>query len=103
MSSRNAYLDADERARSVALARVMHETAAKLEGGAPIRTATDEAKAAILAAGFTSVDYVEARRADTLAPFGLECAPTGASGRLLVAARMGKTRLIDNMGFVRKA
>jgi pantoate--beta-alanine ligase len=102
MSSRNAYLTAEERARSAGLARVMRETAALLEGGAGIRAATDAAKAEILAAGFTSVDYVEARRADTLAPFGLECAPGGASGRLLVAARMGKTRLIDNVGFVRR-
>ena len=102
MSSRNAYLDAEQRARAPGLARVMRETAALLEGGAGIRAATDAAKAEILAAGFTSVDYVEARRADTLAPFGLECAPAGASGRLLVAARLGKTRLIDNMGFVRR-
>jgi pantoate--beta-alanine ligase len=103
MSSRNAYLDREERARSASLARVMRETAALLENGAGIRAATDAAKAEIMAAGFTSVDYVEARRADTLAPFGQECAPVGASGRVLVAARMGKTRLIDNMGFVRKA
>jgi pantoate--beta-alanine ligase len=102
MSSRNAYLDAEQCARAPGLARVMRETAALLEGGAGIRAATDAAKAEILAAGFTSVDYVEARRADTLAPFGLECAPAGASGRLLVAARLGKTRLIDNMGFVRR-
>ena len=102
MSSRNAYLGAEERARAAGLARVMRETAALLEGGAGIRAATDAAKAEILAAGFTSVDYVEARRADTLAPFGLESAPVGASCRLLVAARMGKTRLIDNVGFVRR-
>jgi pantoate--beta-alanine ligase len=102
MSSRNAYLDKEERARAPGLARVMRETATLLEGGAGIRAAADAAKTEILAAGFTSVDYVEARRADTLAPFGLECAPVGASGRLLVAARMGKTRLIDNVGFVRR-
>lgn len=102
MSSRNAYLDKEERARAPGLARVMRETAALLESGAGIRAATDAAKAEILAAGFTQVDYVEARRADTLAPFGLESCPAGASGRLLVAARLGKTRLIDNMGFVRR-
>jgi pantoate--beta-alanine ligase len=103
MSSRNAYLDKEERVRAPGLARVMHETAELLAGGAGIRAATDRAKAEIMAAGFTSVDYVEARRADTLAPFGLESAPVGASGRLLVAARLGKTRMIDNVGFVRKA
>ena len=102
MSSRNAYLDKEARARAPGLARVMRETAALLEGGAGIRAATDAAKAEILAAGFTQVDYVEARRADTLAPFGAESCPSGASGRLLIAARLGKTRLIDNMGFVRR-
>ncbi len=102
LSSRNVYLEKEERARAPGLARVMHETAALLERGAGIRAATDAAKAEILAAGFTSVDYVEARRADTLAPFGQECTPAGASARLLVAARLGKTRLIDNMGFVRR-
>ncbi len=102
MSSRNAYLNADERAQAAALSGVMFATAAKLEAGDPIRASTDAAKAELLAAGFASVDYVEARRADTLAPFGAETCPAGASGRLLFAARMGKTRLIDNMGFVRR-
>ncbi len=102
MSSRNAYLDAQQRSQAAAMARVMKETAAKLEAGEPIRAATDAAKADLIAAGFASVDYVEARRADTLAPFGAETCPNGATGRLLFAARLGKTRLIDNMGFVRR-
>ncbi len=103
MSSRNAYLSANERARAATLARVMRDTAVKLEAGDSIRTATEAAHAELLAAGFASIDYVEARRADTLAPFGSDTAPAGASGRLLIAARMGTTRLIDNMGFVRKS
>lgn len=102
MSSRNAYLDASQRTQAATLSRVMFETAAKLEAGDAIRTTTDAAKTALIAAGFASVDYVEARRADTLAPFGAETCPAGTSGRLLVAARMGKTRLIDNMAFVRR-
>lgn len=102
MSSRNAYLDADQRAQAAAISRVMFATAAKLGAGGPIRAVTDAAKAELIAAGFASVDYVEARRADTLAPFGAETCPAGASGRLLFAARLGKTRLIDNMGFVRR-
>jgi pantoate--beta-alanine ligase len=102
MSSRNAYLSTDQRAQAGSLSRVMRETAARLEAGESIRTATDAAQVALLAEGFVSVDYVEARRADTLAPFGQDTAPIGASGRLLVAARMGTTRLIDNMGFVRR-
>jgi pantoate--beta-alanine ligase len=102
MSSRNAYLSAEERQQAGALPRVMRATAAKLEAGDPIRAATEAAKADLLAAGFASVDYVEARRADTLAPFGAEVCPAGISGRLLFAARLGKTRLIDNTPFVRK-
>jgi pantoate--beta-alanine ligase len=53
-------------------------------------------------AGFTGVDYVAVRRADTLAPFGGDTAPAGVTGRLLIAARLGRTRLLDNMAFQRK-
>lgn len=102
MSSRNSYLNAEQRGQAVAVSRVMFATAAKLEAGEPIRAATDAAKAELMAAGFASIDYVEARRADTLAPFGADTCPAGTSGRLLVAARLGKTRLIDNVGFVRR-
>jgi pantoate--beta-alanine ligase len=101
MSSRNAYLSAEERAKASEISRVMRQTALRLEAGEPIRAVTDAAKADLASAGYV-IDYVEARRADTLAPFGMETAPAGASGRVLVAARLGKTRLIDNMGFQRK-
>jgi len=102
MSSRNAYLNPEERTQAAAMSKVMFATAAKVEAGELIRAAADTAKADLLAAGFASVDYVEARRADTLAPFGAETCPAGTSGRLLIAARLGKTRLIDNIGFVRR-
>jgi pantoate--beta-alanine ligase len=102
MSSRNAYLTTEERGQAVEVARTMREAALRIEAGEPIRAVTDAAKASLMAAGYTGVDYVEARRADTLAPFGAEIAPAGISGRLLVAARLGKTRLIDNMAFQRK-
>jgi pantoate--beta-alanine ligase len=102
MSSRNAYLSVEERLQAVEVSRVMNEAAGALEAGQPIRATTEAAKARLMAAGFASVDYVEARRADTLAPFGSDAAPAGCVGRLLVAARLGKTRLIDNMGFTRK-
>jgi pantoate--beta-alanine ligase len=101
MSSRNAYLSAEEREKASLVSKVMRETALRLEAGEPIRTVTDVAKSDLTNAGY-AVDYVEARRADTLAPFGMETAPVGATGRVLVAARLGKTRLIDNMGFQRK-
>jgi pantoate--beta-alanine ligase len=101
MSSRNAYLSAEERAKAGDVSRIMRQTALRLEAGEPIRAVTDAARVDLSSAGY-AVDYVEARRADTLAPFGMESAPAGASGRVLLAARLGKTRLIDNMGFVRR-
>lgn len=102
MSSRNAYLSADERARAVAVYQAMTAAVGRVEAGDRISAAAEEAQQMLISAGFTSVDYVAARRADTLAPFGGDTAPAGVSGRLLIAARMGKTRLIDNTGFVRK-
>jgi pantoate--beta-alanine ligase len=102
MSSRNAYLSADERATAAALPRAMHEAAARIEAGERISATAEDARQAMMTAGFTAVDYVAARRADTLAPFGGDSAPAGISGRLLIAARLGRTRLIDNVGFVRR-
>lgn len=101
MSSRNAYLSADERAKAALVSKVMREAAGKIEAGESIAAATGAAKAELTAAGYSGVDYIEARRADTLAPFGADKAPSGVAGRMLVAARLGKTRLIDNMGFRR--
>jgi pantoate--beta-alanine ligase len=102
MSSRNTYLSAEDRAKAADVSRVMREAAIKLEAGETIRSVTDAAKAVLMAAGYAGVDYIEARRADTLAPFGGETAPIGISGRLLIAARLGKTRLIDNLAFQRR-
>lgn len=102
MSSRNAYLNPDERTRAAQLSRAMREAAAKLEVGEPVSTVSEAARQMMMDAGFTSVDYVAVRRADTLAPFGGDITPVGVTGRLLIAARMGNTRLIDNMGFVRR-
>jgi pantoate--beta-alanine ligase len=102
MSSRNAYLSPEERAKAAEVGRAMRDAAARIEAGGSIREITETAKNELMAAGYTSVDYVEARRADTLAPFGGDSAPVGITGRLLIAARLGKTRLIDNMPFVRR-
>ncbi len=101
MSSRNTYLSPAERACAGALPRLLEATAARIAAGERISAAGEEMRAALLSAGFSSVDYIAARRADTLAPFGGDTAPAGVSGRLLAAARMGTTRLIDNTGFVR--
>ncbi len=102
MSSRNAYLGTDDRAKAAAIYRAMTEAAARVEAGERISATAENAQQTLIGAGFTSVDYVAVRRADTLAPFGSDTAPAGVTGRLLIAARMGKTRLIDNTAFVRK-
>ncbi|WP_374544570.1 pantoate--beta-alanine ligase [Rhodoblastus sp.] len=92
MSSRNVYLSAEERARAVTLSRVLRESAEAIQGGAAVAETVACAGAEIAAAGF-ALDYIEARKAESLAP-----AASLADGpiRLLVAARIGRTRLIDN-------
>jgi pantoate--beta-alanine ligase len=92
LSSRNVYLSAEERATAVTLSRVLRESAEAIKGGAPVADVVSRAEVEIAAAGF-ALDYFEARNALSLAP-----AATLSEGpiRLLVAARLGKTRLIDN-------
>ena len=94
LSSRNAYLTDAERAVAPALHRVLQECAAAIAAGKPIGPVLRHGREAITKVGFT-VDYLEARDAETLVPVG-----TSTSGkiRLLVAARLGTTRLIDNVG-----
>jgi len=94
MSSRNVYLAADERAAAPVLYRVLTLCARKIAAGRPIATIMAEGREAIVRAGFT-LDYLEARHAETLAPIA---AAKDGPIRLLVAARIGKTRLIDNTG-----
>lgn len=95
MSSRNVYLSADERRAAGQLNIILRETAASVAGGAAISKATREGAARITALGFERIDYLDIRSADTLASFPSD-RPDGAA-RILVAARIGKTRLIDNM------
>ena len=94
LSSRNAYLSPAERAAAPVLARTLKDCAGQIAGGAAIERALAKGRKAIAAAGF-KLDYLEARNAETLAPLG---ARSGERIRLLVAATLGKTRLIDNMG-----
>ena len=96
LSSRNAYLSDDERPVAGSLNRVLAESLQRLRARTPVKSVEDWAIEALLSAGFHSVDYVEARTPETLARLG----PGPAEGpiRLLAAARLGKTRLIDNMG-----
>ena len=96
MSSRNAYLSRGERAIAPALHRALLDAAAKLQDGAEAEAVLKEAVQAILAAGFTSVDYLELRAACGLAPLSR----LDRVARLLVAARLGRARLIDNIPIV---
>ncbi len=94
LSSRNRYLSAEERARAVALPQAMADAAQDIARGGDIEDALIAAKAALFEAGFETVDYIELRDAETLQPVERLEHPA----RLLVAARIGKTRLIDNIG-----
>ena len=96
LSSRNAYLSPEERAAAVALPNAMKAAAKAVAEGGRIDEAEETAKAALAAAGFRQVDYVNIREANDLSRLGP--GPIGdAQGRILVAAWLGKTRLIDNM------
>jgi pantoate--beta-alanine ligase len=94
MSSRNVHLSPDERAVAPVLHRVLKLCAEKIAKGRRVPTILAEGREAIERAGF-KLDYLEARHAETLAP--LASAKDGPV-RLLVAARLGRTRLIDNIG-----
>ncbi len=93
LSSRNAYLDARERAIAPALHRTLTLVAEAVAGGAPPAGETARGHAALLDAGFASVDYIELRDAETLAPVETMTRPA----RVLAAAWLGRARLIDNV------
>lgn len=99
MSSRNRYLNAEDREAAVTLPNAMKAAITKIEAGAAVNKSLAELKAALVSAGFQSVDYVSLADANSLA---LLDALTDRPARLLVAARIGSTRLIDNMA-VQKA
>ena len=93
MSSRNAYLSAGERSVAPLLYRVLKSCAARIKNGESIAGVLDIGRQEIDIAGF-AVDYLEARHAVTLAPVSSR---DDGPIRLLVAAKIGKTRLIDNI------
>jgi pantoate--beta-alanine ligase len=94
MSSRNAYLTPAERAAAPALPRAMQAAIVQVRSGTPIAAALGVLDQSLLAAGFASVDYAELADAETLEALD---ALGERPARLLVAARIGKARLIDNM------
>lgn len=91
LSSRNQYLSADERARAPEIARTLRAMADALGAGEGVAAVEAMARARLEAAGF-AVDYAEVRTAGLAAP-----APGDGARVALVAARLGRTRLIDNL------
>ncbi|MCV3209690.1 pantoate--beta-alanine ligase [Mesorhizobium sp. YC-39] len=92
MSSRNAYLSEAELDVARQLNAILRRAAVTLAAGSDEDSAIAEASRALVKAGFDKVDYVAARESLTLAPWR-----HGRDGRLLAAAWLGKTRLIDNV------
>ena len=93
LSSRNAYLSPDERERALALPRALDEAQKSIMSGETVSTILDRARARLEAAGFGKVDYLALVDAATLEP------RDHAHGemRLIAAATIGATRLIDNI------
>ena len=95
LSSRNIYLAPAERAAATVLNQVLKESAKAIAAGEPVEVALSRGRAKILAENF-KLDYLEARDAATLAKLG-EVQTRKPKIRILVAAKIGKTRLIDNI------
>lgn len=96
LSSRNAYLNDDERRRAVALPRALEQARDAILAGELVAVALIAAVAKLEKAGFGWIDYVALVDAATLEPLD---APQGEM-RLIAAARIGTTRLIDNLRVV---
>lgn len=92
LSSRNAYLSEKQRAAATSFPDALKAAVAAIAGGAEVADALAAAEKAIVAGGFDSVDYVALADADSLERLTEFRTPA----RLLAAARIGKTRLIDN-------
>ncbi len=95
LSSRNAYLSGAELEIARRLNGVLAGAGAAAAAGGLVDVVEQEARAALLSAGFSHVDYVAVRRADDLAVFA--DGTLDGPGRILAAAWLGRTRLIDNM------
>ena len=92
LSSRNAYLSAEQRAAASALPRVLHAAGRAIAEGAVVAEVLEAGEAALIAADFASVDFLALADADSLV-----ATDSPANARLFVAARIGGTRLIDNV------
>jgi len=94
LSSRNAYLTPEQRPIAGQLNAIIKATAEAVRGGEAVEAAEARALAALGKAGFEKIDYLEVRGADDLGRLGL--GPAAKPARVFVAARLGRTRLIDN-------
>lgn len=94
LSSRNAYLDEGQLEIARRLNGVLAQAGAQAATGRPLAAVEEDAHAALLKAGFERIDYIAIRRADDLAPFA---GTVDAPARILAAAWIGRTRLIDNL------
>ena len=93
LSSRNAYLSEDQRAAALALPRALDYARGAILDGTPVPMVLDTARKSLIEAGFSRIDYFALVDAATLEPLD---APAGAM-RLIAAAVIGTTRLIDNL------
>jgi pantoate--beta-alanine ligase len=93
LSSRNAYLSADERKRAVELPLALDDAGRRILAGTPVKEALAEAVSRLKAAGFSRIDYFALVNALSLEPVD----EAGGSMRLIAAASIGSTRLIDNV------
>lgn len=93
LSSRNVRLTPEERRKAPAIANVLQETATRLASGMAAAPVLEAARSALEAAGFDRVEYFDLRDAETLLPIERVDQPA----RLLAAAWLGETRLIDNL------
>ncbi|MFA5121264.1 pantoate--beta-alanine ligase [Zavarzinia sp.] len=93
MSSRNAYLSSEDRAVAAALPATLSFVASQLRGGLDAAPLLEAGRTRLLKAGFSEVQYLDLADAETLAPLDRADRPA----RLLVAAKVGATRLIDNV------
>lgn len=95
LSSRNAYLSAAERTIAPSLYKTLQDAATALARGEAVEAVEARGRAALEAAGFGPIDYLEVRGTEDLARLGP--GPVAGGARVLAAAWLGKTRLIDNV------
>jgi pantoate--beta-alanine ligase len=93
LSSRNAYLSPEERITARTLPRALGEAVSAIERGADVAASLEIARRKLAEAGFDPIDYIALCDAETLEPIDQADRPA----RLLAAAKLGRTRLIDNL------